>query len=83
MPTTGQLGHGIRRGCSGHAAWHAGTGNLSLSQWCWQVCDRESLAVAMAATNYAIEGATGEWSARVCSKTVMPSCLMSRCVPRP
>ncbi|RMD00686.1 TenA family transcriptional regulator [Aquitalea palustris] len=41
---------------------------LSLSQWCWQVCDRESLAVAMAATNYAIEGATGEWSARVCSE---------------
>jgi len=42
---------------------------LSLSQWCWQVCDRESLAVAMAATNYAIEGATGEWAARVCSES--------------
>lgn len=41
---------------------------LALSQWCWQVCDRESLAVAMAATNYAIEGATGEWAARVCSE---------------
>ncbi|WP_159877923.1 MULTISPECIES: iron-containing redox enzyme family protein [Aquitalea] len=41
---------------------------LCLSQWCWQVCDRDTLAVAMAATNYAIEGATGEWSARVCAK---------------
>lgn len=41
---------------------------LCLSQWCWQVCDRDSLAVAMAATNYAIEGATGEWSARVCAE---------------
>ena len=49
---------------SGHQALET----LSLSQWCWQVCDRESLAVAMAATNYAIEGATGEWSARVCSE---------------
>lgn len=41
---------------------------LALSQWCWQVCDRESLAVAMAATNYAIEGVTGEWTANVCSE---------------
>jgi pyrroloquinoline quinone (PQQ) biosynthesis protein C len=62
---------------------HQALETLSLSQWCWQVCDRESLAVAMAATNYAIEGATGEWSARVCSETAMPSCLMNRCVPRP
>jgi hypothetical protein len=50
MPIMGQLGHSIRRGCSA-IAWHAGTGNLSLSQWCWQVCDRDTLAVAMAATN--------------------------------
>ncbi|MCS3803616.1 pyrroloquinoline quinone (PQQ) biosynthesis protein C [Chromobacterium alkanivorans] len=41
---------------------------LSLSHWCHQVCERESLEVAMAATNYAIEGATGEWCAAVCSK---------------
>ncbi|WP_293764196.1 iron-containing redox enzyme family protein [uncultured Aquitalea sp.] len=40
----------------------------TLSHWCWQVCDRESLAIAMAATNYAIEGVTGEWSARICSE---------------
>ncbi|MBJ9975630.1 iron-containing redox enzyme family protein [Pseudomonas sp. S75] len=36
-----------------------------LNDWCWRVCATESLAIAMAATNYAIEGATGEWSARV------------------
>ncbi|MFS0827984.1 TenA family transcriptional regulator [Pseudomonas phoenicis] len=38
----------------------------ALNDWCWRVCTTESLAVAMAATNYAIEGATGEWSAVVC-----------------
>lgn len=39
----------------------------ALSHWCWQTSSSDSLAVAMAATNYAIEGATGEWSAVVCS----------------
>ena len=38
-----------------------------LSHWCWHTCERDSLAAAMAATNYAIEGATGEWSMVVCS----------------
>lgn len=40
----------------------------ALSHWCWQACTSESLVVAIAATNYAIEGATGEWSAVVCSQ---------------
>ena len=40
----------------------------ALAHWCWQVCDRAELAVAIAATNYAVEGATGEWSCVVCSK---------------
>ena len=40
----------------------------ALAHWCWYVCDKASLAVAMAATNYAVEGATGEWSCVVCSK---------------
>lgn len=40
----------------------------SLAHWCWYVCDRAGLAVAMAATNYAVEGVTGEWSCLVCSK---------------
>jgi len=43
-------------------------GSMSLSHWCWHTCERESLAVAMAATNYAIEGATGEWASLVCSR---------------
>jgi len=40
----------------------------ALSHWCWYVCDRADLAVAVAATNYAVEGATGEWSCVVCSQ---------------
>jgi pyrroloquinoline quinone (PQQ) biosynthesis protein C len=40
----------------------------ALSHWCWHVCDRADLAVAVAATNYAVEGATGEWSCVVCSQ---------------
>ncbi|MBV6285979.1 iron-containing redox enzyme family protein [Pseudomonas sp. MAFF 301350] len=39
----------------------------ALSDWCWHTCVADSLIVAMAATNYAIEGATGEWAALVCS----------------
>jgi pyrroloquinoline quinone (PQQ) biosynthesis protein C len=38
----------------------------ALSHWCWHTCERAPLAVAMAATNYAIEGVTGEWAASVC-----------------
>ena len=40
----------------------------SLSHWCWQTSSSDPLVIAMAATNYAIEGATGEWAAVVCSK---------------
>ncbi len=39
----------------------------ALAHWAWYVCDTASLAVAVAATNYAIEGATGEWSCVVCA----------------
>lgn len=39
----------------------------ALSHWCWHTCERDPLAVAMAATNYAIEGVTGEWVANVCA----------------
>lgn len=42
-------------------------GSAALSHWCWYVCDREPLAVSIAATNYAIEGVTGEWADLVCS----------------
>ena len=40
----------------------------SLAHWCWYVCDRAELAIAIAATNFAVEGATGEWSCVVCSQ---------------
>lgn len=40
----------------------------ALAHWCWHVSDHASLAVAVAATNYAVEGATGDWSCLVCSK---------------
>ncbi len=39
----------------------------ALSHWCWHTCERDSLAAGMAATNYAIEGVTGEASALVCT----------------
>lgn len=39
----------------------------ALSHWCWHSCERDPLAAGMAATNYAIEGVTGDWSALVCS----------------
>lgn len=41
--------------------------SAALPHWCWYICDREPLAEAMAATNYAIEGVTGEWAQLVCS----------------
>jgi pyrroloquinoline quinone (PQQ) biosynthesis protein C len=43
-------------------------GLAALAHWCWYVCDRASLPVAVAATNYAIEGVTGDWSCLICSK---------------
>jgi pyrroloquinoline quinone (PQQ) biosynthesis protein C len=40
----------------------------ALAYWCATVCHEAPLAVGVAATNYAIEGVTGEWSSVVCSK---------------
>jgi pyrroloquinoline quinone (PQQ) biosynthesis protein C len=61
-------GHGMSRGdlLSG---WRCGPAD-ALSHWCWHTCERDPLSVAMAATNYAVEGATGEWAAFVCSSPV-------------
>ncbi|HAT33361.1 MAG TPA: TenA family transcriptional regulator [Janthinobacterium sp.] len=39
----------------------------ALSHWCWHSSEHTSLATSMAATNLAIEGATGEWASLVCS----------------
>lgn len=40
----------------------------ALAHWCGHVSLTEDLAVAVAATNYAVEGATGEFSCFVCSE---------------
>lgn len=45
----------------------APSGTLALSSWIFQSCERETLAAAMAAANYAIEGATGEWALSIVS----------------
>jgi pyrroloquinoline quinone (PQQ) biosynthesis protein C len=37
-------------------------GSQTLAQWCEEVSSRDSLAASVAATNYAVEGATGDWS---------------------
>jgi len=47
----------------------------TLTHWCWYVCDSGSMAAAIAATNYAVEGLTGEWSSLVCSKATYAESL--------
>jgi pyrroloquinoline quinone (PQQ) biosynthesis protein C len=47
----------------------------TLTHWCWYVCETASTAAAIAATNYAVEGLTGEWSSLVCSKTTYADSL--------
>jgi pyrroloquinoline quinone (PQQ) biosynthesis protein C len=37
-------------------------GTQTLAQWCEEVSSGDSLVASIAATNYAVEGATGEWS---------------------
>ncbi|TAN04903.1 MAG: TenA family transcriptional regulator [Rhodanobacteraceae bacterium] len=37
-------------------------GTQGLANWCEEASSRGSLAASIAATNYAVEGATGEWS---------------------
>ena len=60
--------HGVERS-ELLSRWRSGSVD-GLSHWCWHTCERDSLAVAMSATNFAIEGVTGEWAARVCSSDV-------------
>lgn len=40
-------------------------GTQAATNWCHDVCSRDTLAAGIAATNYAIEGVTGEWSQKV------------------
>lgn len=44
-------------------------GTNTLADWCEDICINGSLAAGIAATNYAVEGATGEWSQRVYEST--------------
>lgn len=50
-------------------------GLAALAHWCWYICDKASLPVAIAATNFAVEGVTGEWSCVICSKPTYANSL--------
>ena len=56
-------GEGIPRNEVLHGRAPHDTGTLT--DWCEEICTGGSLAASVAATNYAVEGATGEWSQRV------------------
>jgi pyrroloquinoline quinone (PQQ) biosynthesis protein C len=60
-------GHGI--GSEELLYGHRSSAVEALSHWCWHTCDRDPLPVGMAATNYAIEGVTGEWAELVYGST--------------
>lgn len=51
----------------------------ALAHWCWYVCAQPSLAVGVAATNYAVEGATGEWACLVCSTDTYANSFPESC----
>jgi len=53
-------GAGVARADLLHKAAPAGTDGLY--RWCEEISSHGSLAAGMVATNYAIEGATGDWS---------------------
>jgi pyrroloquinoline quinone (PQQ) biosynthesis protein C len=56
-------GAGVPREEVLHGLAPHGTGTLA--SWCEEICTSGTLAASIAATNYAVEGATGEWSQRV------------------
>lgn len=56
-------GAGVARHDLLHKPAPAGTDGLY--RWCEEICTHGTLAAGLAATNYAIEGATGEWSRMV------------------
>lgn len=41
---------------------HRPAAMTAITDWCWHICESGSLAEGMAATNFAIEGVTGDWS---------------------
>ena len=40
---------------------HRPAAATAITDWCWHVCESGGLAEGMAATNFAIEGVTGDW----------------------
>lgn len=56
-------------------AGHDIEGLAALAHWCWYVCDKSPLPVAIAATNYAVEGVTADWSTLICSQTTYAESL--------
>ncbi|HEX5307296.1 MAG TPA: iron-containing redox enzyme family protein [Dyella sp.] len=48
---------------------HPPHGTDGLSRWCEDICNRGTLAAGIVATNYAIEGVTGEWSQMIYDST--------------
>ena len=44
---------------------------FALSHWCWKSSSADPLHTSMAATNFAVEGVTGEWSALLCSRDTL------------
>ncbi|MEW6269304.1 MAG: iron-containing redox enzyme family protein [Thermodesulfobacteriota bacterium] len=47
-----------------------------VTDWSWRVCESGGLAEAMAATNYAIEGVTGEWTPGVAASAAYRASLV-------
>jgi pyrroloquinoline quinone (PQQ) biosynthesis protein C len=47
-----------------------------ITDWSWRVCESGELAEAMAATNYAIEGVTGEWTPGVAHSAVYRAAIV-------
>ncbi|MCA9422940.1 MAG: iron-containing redox enzyme family protein [Nitrospira sp.] len=41
---------------------HRPAAMTAITDWCWHVCESGSLAEGMVATNFAIEGVTGDWT---------------------
>ncbi len=56
-------GAGVPRDQVLHGA--APIGTQTLARWCEDICSHGSLAASVAASNYAIEGATGEWAQHI------------------
>ena len=44
---------------------------FALSHWCWKSSNADPLHASMAATNFAVEGVSGEWSTLLCSRDTL------------